>query len=76
MYPPFCELPGFPHLGSQRQLKFALEAYWSGEIGDEDLLDRAKEVSHHMTTWSSRMPSLDPKSYKYTLIIRPIFDST
>lgn len=29
--------PGFPRIGAQRELKFALEAYWSGETGSEQL---------------------------------------
>jgi 5-methyltetrahydropteroyltriglutamate--homocysteine methyltransferase len=33
---------GFPRIGPKRELKFALESYWAGKSGAEDLLTTAK----------------------------------
>ncbi|MDR0579548.1 MAG: 5-methyltetrahydropteroyltriglutamate--homocysteine S-methyltransferase, partial [Campylobacteraceae bacterium] len=35
---------GFPRIGKQRELKFALEAFWSGKIDAKELRLRAKEL--------------------------------
>ena len=35
---------GFPRIGAQRELKRALEAYWRGDIGDEQLKTTASEL--------------------------------
>ena len=35
-------LAGFPRVGAKRELKFAQERYWRGEIAEADLLDIAK----------------------------------
>ena len=35
---------GFPRMGKQRELKFALEKYWNGQGGEEDLLATAKKL--------------------------------
>ncbi|MGH9588074.1 MAG: 5-methyltetrahydropteroyltriglutamate--homocysteine S-methyltransferase [Acidobacteriaceae bacterium] len=32
---------GFPRMGRQRELKFALEGYWAGKHAEQDLLDTA-----------------------------------
>ena len=32
---------GFPRIGPRRELKFALEKYWSGQTGESDLLESA-----------------------------------
>ena len=37
---------GFPRIGRQRELKFALEAYWSGSIDQEGLFEQAKRLRH------------------------------
>ncbi len=37
---------GFPRMGRQRQLKFALENYWRGEQPEQALLDQAKSIRH------------------------------
>ncbi len=37
---------GLPRMGRDRELKFALEAYWRGEIGQEDLESVAWAVRH------------------------------
>ena len=34
-------LAGFPRVGAKRELKFAQERYWRGEIAEADLLDIA-----------------------------------
>ncbi|MFK5216421.1 5-methyltetrahydropteroyltriglutamate--homocysteine S-methyltransferase [Glaesserella parasuis] len=35
---------GFPRVGAKRELKFAQERYWRGEITEQDLLDLAKAL--------------------------------
>ena len=35
---------GFPRIGAQRELKFALEAYWRGDSSREDLLALGAEL--------------------------------
>ncbi|OOF66916.1 5-methyltetrahydropteroyltriglutamate--homocysteine S-methyltransferase [Rodentibacter sp. Ppn85] len=37
-------LSGFPRVGAKRELKFAQERYWRGEISEQDLLDIAKKL--------------------------------
>ena len=37
-------LAGFPRVGAKRELKFAQERYWRGEIAETDLLDIAKRL--------------------------------
>lgn len=33
---------GFPRVGAKRELKFAQERYWRGEIAEQDLLEIAQ----------------------------------
>ncbi len=35
---------GFPRIGARRELKFALEHYWRGELTEQDLLQQAAEL--------------------------------
>ena len=35
---------GFPRIGPNRELKFATEGYWRGEVSEEDLLATAKGI--------------------------------
>ncbi|HVY14030.1 MAG TPA: 5-methyltetrahydropteroyltriglutamate--homocysteine S-methyltransferase, partial [Rhodopila sp.] len=35
---------GFPRIGARRELKFALERYWSGTLNEADLVDTAKTL--------------------------------
>ena len=35
---------GFPRIGLKRELKFALENYWTGKTGEEELLNTAKAL--------------------------------
>jgi len=35
---------GFPRMGKQRELKFALEKHWNGQAGEEDLLATGKKL--------------------------------
>ncbi|MDG6896235.1 5-methyltetrahydropteroyltriglutamate--homocysteine S-methyltransferase [Volucribacter amazonae] len=35
---------GFPRVGAKRELKFAQERYWRGEVAEQDLLDIAKAL--------------------------------
>jgi len=38
---------GFPRIGKQRELKFALEKYWRGDINKDDLLTVGKHLREH-----------------------------
>jgi 5-methyltetrahydropteroyltriglutamate--homocysteine methyltransferase len=35
---------GFPRIGPQRELKFATEGYWRGQVSEAELLDTAKRI--------------------------------
>lgn len=35
---------GYPRIGSERELKWASEAYWAGKISLEDLIETGKEL--------------------------------
>jgi 5-methyltetrahydropteroyltriglutamate--homocysteine methyltransferase len=35
---------GFPRIGPGRELKFALEAHWRGELGERELLEGARRI--------------------------------
>ncbi|MDP9351872.1 MAG: 5-methyltetrahydropteroyltriglutamate--homocysteine S-methyltransferase, partial [Chloroflexota bacterium] len=37
-------IPGYPRIGKQREMKRALEDYWSGKIGEADLLSAATRL--------------------------------
>ncbi|CZF79324.1 5-methyltetrahydropteroyltriglutamate--homocysteine methyltransferase [Grimontia celer] len=38
---------GYPRIGNKRELKFALEQYWQGEISQQGLLDVGATIRHH-----------------------------
>ena len=35
---------GFPRIGGERELKFATEGYWRGEVSEPELLEAAKRI--------------------------------
>ena len=35
---------GFPRIGPERELKFATEGYWRGEVSEPELLEAAKRI--------------------------------
>ena len=41
---------GFPRIGPDRELKKAVEAYWAGRVGSEDLLATARSAEN--PNWS------------------------
>src|SRR3989440_855952 len=41
---PFSTVHGFPRIGQKRELKFALEGYWRGEISAEELQETARGI--------------------------------
>jgi len=43
---------GFPRVGHQRALKFALEDYWQGRIDQNTLLNKAQEI--RAQNWQSQ----------------------
>ncbi|MGD8910944.1 MAG: 5-methyltetrahydropteroyltriglutamate--homocysteine S-methyltransferase [Chromatiales bacterium] len=47
---------GFPRIGANRELKFALEAFWKGKASETELLATAKEI--RFVNWSAQQ-SLD-----------------
>jgi 5-methyltetrahydropteroyltriglutamate--homocysteine methyltransferase len=42
---------GFPRIGSQRELKFALEQYWSQKTSEEQLLVTARKLQQQAWLW-------------------------
>ena len=63
---------GFPRIGLKRELKFALESYWSGKTGEDDLLETAKALrARHwqaqQTAGVAVIPSNDFSLYDHVL---------
>ena len=63
---------GFPRIGRHRELKFALEGYWSGKIAESDLLEtaarlRAEHWALQRDRGISRIPSNDFSFYDHVL---------
>jgi 5-methyltetrahydropteroyltriglutamate--homocysteine methyltransferase len=63
---------GFPRIGRHRELKFALEAYWSGKIAEDELIETARKL--RAENWSlqrdrgiTRIPSNDFSFYDHVL---------
>lgn len=63
---------GFPRIGRQRELKFALEKYWSGKISEQELIETAKKL--RAENWIlqhnagiTRIPSNDFSFYDHVL---------
>jgi len=63
---------GMPRIGRRRELKFALESYWSGKSGAEDLLETARKL--RAANWIeqrdrgvTRIPSNDFSLYDHVL---------
>lgn len=63
---------GFPRIGCHRELKFALEGYWSGKITESELLQIAKEL--RAENWAlqrdqgiTKVPSNDFSLYDHVL---------
>lgn len=44
---------GFPRIGRQRELKFALEKYWRGEITQAQLIDISRELRQTHWRWQA-----------------------
>ena len=42
---------GFPRIGAKRELKFAQEAFWKGELSAEDLNLTAADMVVHFDPW-------------------------
>jgi 5-methyltetrahydropteroyltriglutamate--homocysteine methyltransferase len=40
----YATIPGYPRIGSHREMKKALEAFWTGKIGEDDLQATAREI--------------------------------
>ena len=65
---------GVPRIGRRRELKFALESYWSGKLPVADLLDAAKKL--RAASWTeqrdrgvTKIPSNDFSLYDHVLDI-------
>jgi 5-methyltetrahydropteroyltriglutamate--homocysteine methyltransferase len=63
---------GFPRIGRHRELKFALEGYWSGKIAESDLLETAARL--RAENWAlqrdrgiTKIPSNDFSLYDHVL---------
>lgn len=61
---------GFPRIGGKRELKFALEQYWSGKISESALLQIAAELRNRHWQYQSQinwMPIGDFSLYDHVL---------
>lgn len=61
---------GFPRIGGKRELKFALEQYWSGKISESALLQIAAELRNRHWQYQSQinwMPVGDFSLYDHVL---------
>ena len=63
---------GFPRIGPRRELKFALERYWSGKSGAQTLQDEARALraaawSRQGTLGADHIPSNDFSLYDHVL---------
>ena len=61
---------GFPRIGGKRELKFALESFWRGEINEQELTDRSRDLRRrHWQTQSGlhRVPVGDFSWYDHVL---------
>ena len=63
---------GYPRIGPHRELKFALERFWSGEWSSQELVTAAREL--HATRWQVQaeagivhIPSNDFSLYDHVL---------
>lgn len=70
---------GFSRIGGKRELKFALEKFWSGEVGFSDVEKVAKEI--RLTNWKTQasldyIPSGDFSFYDHILDISVTFNNT
>ncbi len=41
---------GYPRIGTQREMKRALESFWKGKLGDEELIETLHRVEHEAWT--------------------------
>lgn len=63
---------GYPRIGKRRELKWALEKYWSGQIGQDDLLKiaykiRIEQWKHQQQLGLDIIPSNDFSLYDHVL---------
>ena len=63
---------GFPRIGANRELKWAVEAYWAGKIDRDELLARAARIRRgnwemQMQAGISHIPSNDFSFYDHVL---------
>jgi len=49
---------GFPRIGSRRQMKFAVEAYWKGEIDAETLIEKGQQIRRE--NWEMQERTTNP----------------
>lgn len=52
---PITHSLGFPRIGRKRELKFALEQYWRGDIGVDALQETARDVQLHQWQQQSEL---------------------
>lgn len=68
----YATIPGYPRIGKNRELKKALEAFWSGKLSEDDLQTTAAEVRR--VGWQAQagagldlMPANDFSFYDHVL---------
>ncbi len=70
---------GMPRIGQRRELKFAIEQYWRGEVNQAQLIETAKEVVAYNQSLQERLdmrPIGDFSFYDRILDVCMFFDMT
>ena len=70
-------IPGYPRIGKKRQLKRALEGYWSGKRTADDL--EATAASVRLDAWATQqavgldqdltIAGMGPRSKRYSMLV-------
>ncbi|GAB6183237.1 5-methyltetrahydropteroyltriglutamate--homocysteine S-methyltransferase [Thermodesulfovibrio hydrogeniphilus] len=71
---------GFPKIGSNRELKKALEAYWSGKISEQELINQAQTLTLKMAKKAfdsgiDIVPSNEFSLYDFVLDVSVMFNA-
>lgn len=56
---------GFPRIGQQRELKFALERYWSGQINDDLLTSAGKQIRKQQWHYQHQLDMVTVGDFSY-----------
>ena len=56
---------GFPRIGQQRELKFALERYWSGQINDDLLTSAGRQIRKQQWHYQQQLDMVTVGDFSY-----------